>query len=84
MLSWALPNGVSYDPNDRYDAIQVDDHRKEYGPFEGVRERDTIMLSDRGMWAQSPKCIDIDACLRQGVLKFEPYGDRLKGGWALT
>ncbi|HVU46400.1 MAG TPA: DNA polymerase ligase N-terminal domain-containing protein [Terracidiphilus sp.] len=82
LLSWALPDGLSYYPNDRYEAIEVDDHRKEYGAFEGVRERDTVMLWDRGMWESEQ--VDIGACLRKGVLRFSLYGEKLKGRWTLT
>lgn len=84
LLSWALPDGLSYYPNDRCKAIEVDDHRKEYGMFEGVRERDTIMLWDRGLWEPEPECGDINACLRKGELRFVLYGAKLKGSWTLT
>lgn len=84
LLSWALPDGLSYYPGDRYEAIEVDDHRKEYGAFEGVRERDTIMLWDRGTWEPEPDCVDISASLRKGVLKFLLDGEKLKGSWTLT
>ena len=84
LRSWALRQGVSYYPGDRYEAIEVDDHRKEYGTFEGVHPTGTIMLWDRGMWEPAPDCIDSDACLRKGILRFTLYGEKLKGGWTLT
>lgn len=84
LRSWALRQGMSYYPGDRYEAIEVDDHRKEYGKFEGVHPTGTIMLWDLGLWEPEPDCIDINACLRKGVLRFTLYGEKLKGGWTLT
>lgn len=84
LRSWALRKGVSYYPGDHYEAIEVDDHRKEYGAFEGVHPTGTIMLWDRGTWEAEPDCIDVGACLRKGVLKFTLYGEKLKGSWTLT
>lgn len=84
LLSWALPKGMSYDPGVRCDAIEVEDHRREYGAFEGVHESGTIMLWDRGMWEPHSECVDVSACLRKGVLRFTLYGEKLKGGWMLT
>ncbi len=84
LLSWALPKGLSNYPGDSCEAIEVDDHQLKYGDFEGVRLQDTFMLWDSGMWAPAPECVNIDACLRNGVFRFVLYGEKLKGGWTLT
>ncbi|MGB6743153.1 MAG: DNA polymerase ligase N-terminal domain-containing protein [Terracidiphilus sp.] len=84
LRSWALPKGLSYYPGDHCEAIEVEDHRREYGPFEGVHPSGTIMLWDRGMWEPYPECIDINACLQKGILRFILAGEKLKGGWTLT
>jgi bifunctional non-homologous end joining protein LigD len=83
LLSWALPKGLSYYPGDRYEAIEVEDHRVENGIFEGVHPSGTIMLWDRGMWQPQPECIDIGACMQKGILRFVLGGEKLKGGWTL-
>lgn len=85
LLSWAVPKGPSYNSNDKRLAIQVEDHPLEYGNFEGTIPKGqygggTVMLWDTGSWKPS---FDVDKGLKEGVLKFELYGKRLMGKWAL-
>lgn len=84
LLSWAVPEGPSYCVEDRRDAIRMENHRREYGSFEGVHPTGTIMLWDRGMWELHPDCGDIETGLRMGMLRFTLYGEKLKGLWKLT
>jgi bifunctional non-homologous end joining protein LigD len=86
LLSWAIPKGPSLNPGDKRLAVRVEDHPLEYGEFEGtIPEGEygagTVMLWDRGSW--EPR-LDVDAGLKAGQLKFNLYGKRLKGGWALV
>ena len=85
LLSWAVPKGPSYNPSDKRLAIQVEDHPYEYKNFEGLIPKGeygggTVMLWDEGYWKPQ---YDVNDGLEKGVLKFELFGKRLKGNWAL-
>ena len=89
MLSWAIPEGPSYCPDHKREAIQVEDHLREYAGFEGVLPQGrpgagTVMLWDRGIWTLQPECVDVDAALRDGCLKLTMYGEKIKGNWTLV
>ncbi|HEY8423407.1 MAG TPA: DNA ligase D [Clostridia bacterium] len=86
LLSWAVPKGPSYNPKDKRLAIQVEDHPIDYKDFEGVIPKGqygggTVMLWDEGYWKPLN---DVDKGLSEGSLKFELFGSRLKGKWALV
>ena len=85
MLSWAVPKGPSYDPREKRLAVRVEDHPTEYRNFEGTIPKGeygggTVMIWDEGFWQPEG---DIEKGLREGVLKFELNGIRLKGKWTL-
>lgn len=85
LLSWAVPKGPSYNPKDRRLAIHVEDHPLDYKDFEGTIPKGqygggTVMLWDEGYWKPLS---DVQKGLEQGNLKFELFGNRLKGRWAL-
>ena len=85
LKSWAVTKGPSYFPGDKRLAVEVEDHPMEYGGFEGTIPKGqygggTVMIWDFGEW----KAIgDVDRELEKGNLKFELYGTKLKGKWAL-
>ena len=88
LVSWAIEIGPSYYPGHKRKATQVDDHRKEYGGFEGVFPEGTYgagptILWDSGMWKPLPEYLDVDESLRKGCLKFMLDGKKLKGNWTL-
>lgn len=84
LLSWAVPEGPSYCVEDHREAVRMEDHRREYGSFEGAHPTGTIMLWDRGMWEIAPGQDDVEACLRLGMLRFTLHGEKLKGLWTLA
>ena len=64
------------------------DHAKEHAAFEGMFPEGrpgagTVMLWDRGTWELQSGCVDVDAALRDGCLKFTLYGEKIKGNWTL-
>jgi len=86
LLSWAVPKGPSLDPNDKRLAMHVEDHPLEYGEFEGVIPKKqygagTVMVWDRGTWW--PRS-DPDEAYAKGHLKFELFGEKLRGVWNLV
>ncbi|MFN2465321.1 MAG: non-homologous end-joining DNA ligase [Candidatus Dormibacteria bacterium] len=87
LLSWAVPKGPSLQPADKRLAVHVEDHPREYFDFEGRIPKGeygggTVMVWDWGgvRWLGE----DVDAMLARGDLKFELYGRKLKGAFALV
>ena len=86
LKSWAVPKGPSLDPTIKRLAVEVEDHPLEYGSFEGtIPQREygggTVLLWDRGRWQPQD---DPEAGLREGKLKFELEGEKLRGAWMLV
>jgi len=86
LKSWAVTKGPSYYPGDKRLAVQVEDHPIEYGGFEGTIPKGqygggTVMVWDFGEWEPLG---DVDKGLKDGSLKFELHGTKLKGKWALV
>jgi bifunctional non-homologous end joining protein LigD len=87
--SWAVPKGPSLDPHDRRLAMEVEDHPRDYGDFEGTIPKGqygggTVMLWDRGFWAPEKGFEKIGQALRKGELKFVMEGERMHGSWVLV
>jgi bifunctional non-homologous end joining protein LigD len=86
--SWAVTRGPSLDPADKRLAVEVEDHPLDYGDFEGtIPEGEygggTVMLWDRGFWSPLGDKTAAEA-LRDGELKFNIAGSKLKGSWVLV
>ncbi len=86
LKSWAVTKGPSFYPGDKRLAVQVEDHPIEYGDFEGTIPKGqygggTVMVWDYGKWEPHA---DVDRGLKEGHLKFDLHGTKLKGSWALV
>ncbi|MCP4380111.1 MAG: DNA ligase D [Hyphomicrobiales bacterium] len=86
LVSWAVPNGPSYDPRDKRLAVHVEDHPLDYGDFEGTIPKGeygggTVMLWDDGTWEPVG---DAEAGFAKGDFKFILHGQRLRGKWVLV
>ena len=86
MKSWAVPKGPSYDPHDKRMAVHVEDHPISYNSFEGtIPEKQygagKVIIWDKGTW--QPVGDPRDG-YRDGNLKFELHGHKLRGRWVLV
>lgn len=86
LKSWAIPKGPSLDPAVKRMAVHVEDHPMAYAGFEGTIPPGQygaghVIVWDRGLWAPTG---DPAAGLKNGKLKFELHGEKLKGGWTLV
>jgi bifunctional non-homologous end joining protein LigD len=85
--SWAVTKVPSLDPAVKRLAVKVENHPLAYGTFEGIIPKGqygggTVQLWDRGRWrTQTDAAPQND--LAKGRLKFELFGKRMRGGWAL-
>lgn len=86
MKSWAVPKGPSFDPNDKRMAVHVEDHPISYNSFEGEIPSGQygagkVIIWDKGTWLPLE---DPHKGYRDGKLKFELRGLKLKGHWTLV
>ena len=86
LKSWAVPKGPSFDPTVKRMAVEVEDHPVDYAGFEGNIPKGNyggghVALFDRGVWSTAG---DAEEQLVKGHLRFELFGDKLKGGWHLV
>ena len=86
MKSWAVPKGPSYDPADKRMAVHVEDHPISYNQFEGEIPAKQygagkVIIWDKGVWAPLG---DPEQGYRDGNLKFELFGHKMRGKWVLV
>jgi bifunctional non-homologous end joining protein LigD len=86
LLSWAVPQGPSYDPKVKRLAMRTENHPLEYGSFEGNIPKGeygagAVIIWDSGKvkWVADPH-----ETLKKGELKFILDGARLKGEFHLV
>jgi bifunctional non-homologous end joining protein LigD len=97
LLSWAVPKGPSLDPADKRLAVHVEDHPIGYFDFEGTIPKGeygggTVMVWDWGgvRWlaphepGSASTGADVDDMIARGDLKFELFGRKLRGAFALV
>ncbi len=86
LLSWAVPQGFSFDPAVKRLAVQTEDHPIEYADFEGVIPEGNygagaMIVWDKGSFVAVE---DIGEGLKKGKLLVELRGYKLRGEWALV
>lgn len=95
LKSWAVPKGPSLNPKDKRLAMMVEDHPYDYKDFEGTIPEGNygagiVEIWDHGSYADienSEKEIaekKLWAGLKEGNLKFQLFGKKLKGEFALV
>ncbi|MGY2492363.1 DNA ligase D [Cupriavidus sp. CP313] len=86
LLSWAVPKGPSYDPQEKRMAIHVEDHPIEYAGFQGIIPpkqygAGTVIVWDHGIWDPVG---DPREGMEAGKLVFQLHGEKLAGRWELV
>ncbi|MFB3925655.1 MAG: DNA ligase D [Syntrophales bacterium] len=95
LKSWAVPKGITLDPEEKRLAVMVEDHPLDYIEFEGVIPEEnygagTVMVWDSGTYrsatgksrAESEK--EMKKGLEKGHVSFILEGRKLKGEFALV
>lgn len=85
LLSWAVPKGLSNNPQDKRLAVQVEDHPLSYANFEGVIPAGnygagTVEIFDKGKFTPT---YDLDYGLKKGHIKVVLNGKIFKGEFSL-
>lgn len=94
LKSWAVPKGPSLNPHDKRLAMMVEDHPYEYKDFKGVIPEGNygagiVEIWDSGTYTDiensEAKTRDkkLKAGLKEGNLKIQLFGKKLKGEFAL-
>ena len=89
LVSWAVPKGLTLDPDVRRMAVHVEDHPIEYFDFEGVIPSKQygagdVIVWDWGTWESEAPTIDAATAIPDGELKFELHGQKLNGRWTIV
>lgn len=87
LRSWAVPNGLPTELNDKRLAVHVEDHPMEYAKFEGIIPSGnygagTVMVWDIGTYTTMED--DAIAAYYNGKLHLYLAGEKLKGEWILV
>ncbi|OGD48825.1 DNA ligase [Candidatus Bathyarchaeota archaeon RBG_16_57_9] len=88
LKSWAVPKGPSMDPAVKRLAVPTEDHPMAYAGFEGVIPEGnygagTVIVWDRGTFANLKEDKGFAASLDDGHATFRLDGVKLRGGFAL-
>jgi len=85
LKSWAIPKGISMDPQIKRLAVLVEDHPLDYINFEGVIPENnygagTVIVWDTGLYATKKS---MNQQFRDGKITFILYGNKIKGLFSL-
>jgi DNA ligase D-like protein (predicted 3'-phosphoesterase) len=85
LKSWAVPKGLSLNPNDKRLAIEVPDHSISYINFVGIISEGSygagkVVIWDNGEYLTNANPLEQ---LEKGRLNFTFYGKKLRGGFSL-
>ena len=88
LKSWAIPKGPSFDTRDKRLAMAVEDHPLDYRDFEGTIPvgnygAGEVIVWDRGTY-RLIEGTDVAEQIARGSLKFEMFGEKLHGAFALV
>ena len=88
LKSWAVPKGPTLDTGEKRLAMHVEDHPLDYRDFEGIIPKGNygageVIVWDRGTY-RLLEGTDTTAQIAKGSLKFELFGKKLHGGFALV
>jgi bifunctional non-homologous end joining protein LigD len=88
LKSWAVPKGPSFDTHEKRLAMHVEDHPLDYREFEGIIPKGNygageVVVWDEGTY-QLTEGTDVTAQIEKGSLKFEMFGTKLHGTFALV
>lgn len=92
LASWAVPKGLSTDPEDKRLAIRTEDHDLDYADFEGVIPPSeygagAVIVWDTGSYEnrteEDGKSVDICDALDNGHAVIRLRGKKLSGGYVL-
>jgi bifunctional non-homologous end joining protein LigD len=83
LVSWAVPKGLTLDPDVKRIAVRVEDHPIEYLDFEGVIPRGQygggdVIVWDRGTW-EPHATDDPAAAIEAGEFHADMHGQKLRG-----
>lgn len=100
LLSWAVPKGPSYNPQDKHLAVHVEDHPIDYANFEGIIPRGEygggeVIVWDEGIYSPDDKGVlsfeDREEAqrrmredMRKGKLSITFRGHKLTGSWTIV
>jgi bifunctional non-homologous end joining protein LigD len=93
LVSWAVPQGPSYDPIVKRLAVKTEDHPMEYLDFEGVIPKGEygagpIILWDKGTYTNirgtKRKPFTMQEALEQGLVEVRFDGEKMKGEFAFV
>jgi bifunctional non-homologous end joining protein LigD len=88
LKSWAIPKGPTFDTREKRFAAMVEDHPLDYRDFEGVIPAGNygageVIVWDRGTY-RLLEGDDTTEQIAKGSVKFEMFGKKLHGGFALV